>query len=167
MLNRPVNQKILTKWKNLTKEFGCTLKPNRKSGKELLTYLQNKYPLEKAPNELSDIVVFNIVENKVFSEKLPSGKAPEPQVFFIKNEGAGKILYERNGIRKKVFAKCKRIFVGIDLVTGYFTVENSSSLWDELFIFRGLDEYDLKNFVIVGQYLELSGKFDSDANQSV
>ena len=57
--------------------------------------------------------------------------------------------YEKNGV-----------LLGIDLVSGEFFVESrnpekAAALYDDLFVFRGLDESDLKNDVLVGQYLEL------------
>ena len=54
------------------------------------------------------------------------------------------------------------IFVGIDLKTGFFHIESdnvrkSIPIFDDLFITRGLSVDELRNFVIVGQYLELKG----------
>lgn len=54
------------------------------------------------------------------------------------------------------------IFVGIDLKTGFFHIESddvckSIPIFDDLFITRGLSLDELRNFVIVGQYLELKG----------
>lgn len=46
-----------------------------------------------------------------------------------------------------------RIFVGLDLASGYFQVEGSTMLWDELCCLQGLDEKDLQNAVIVAQYI--------------
>lgn len=34
-----------------------------------------------------------------------------------------------------------------------FTGEGSTSLWDELCAFRGVDEQDLQNYVIMAQYV--------------
>lgn len=84
-------------------------------------------------------------------EKLPENVEPEPISFYVENEGKGRALYK--GRNKK-----NKIFVGLDLATGYFTVEGSERLWNELFLFRGLDERDLKNYVIVAQYIMLGGK---------
>ena len=33
-------------------------------------------------------------------------------------------------------------------------VEGSSRLWDELFVYRGLDLVDLDNFYLVAEYVE-------------
>jgi hypothetical protein len=53
-----------------------------------------------------------------------------------------------------------RIFLGIDISTGFYTVEGSTMLHDELNAIRGLDEKDLHNFVIVAQYISALKKFD-------
>ncbi|NLE26263.1 MAG: hypothetical protein GX625_13140, partial [Clostridiaceae bacterium] len=51
--------------------------------------------------------------------------------------------------------------VGIDLLSGYFQVESGETeqmvpIYDDLFVYRGLDATDLKNFALVGQYLEMT-----------
>ena len=56
-----------------------------------------------------------------------------------------------------------KIFVGIDLSSGFYQVEGSTLLWDELCAFQGLDCQDLKNYVVVAQYisaLKRIGKLD-------
>ena len=106
--------------------------PDRKSGRDLLKYLQEKYVLEEIKDvKALEVVCGNVTENEVFSEKLPLGTLPDP--FYIKNQGEGKILYENKGEGEEVFADSEKIFVGIDLKTGYFTVEGSILLWNELF----------------------------------
>ena len=52
--------------------------------------------------------------------------------------------------------------LGIDLKTGFFHIESDDArkfipIFDDLFITIGLSEDKLRNFVIVGQYLELKG----------
>ncbi len=46
-----------------------------------------------------------------------------------------------------------KILVGVDTVTGFFAVEGSTLLWDELCAVRGLDERDISNVVAVAQYI--------------
>ena len=51
--------------------------------------------------------------------------------------------------------------VGIDLVSGAFHVEAVDMaevipVYNDLFIFRGLSEDDLKNFVLVAEYVRLT-----------
>ena len=156
MLVKSIDRKKIAKWKYLSKKYGGTLVPDRKSGRDLLKYLQEKYVLEEIKDvKALEVVCGNVTENEVFSEKLPLGALPDPVAFYIKNQGAGKILYENKGEGEEVFADSEKIFVGIDLKTGYFTVEGSILLRNELF-FRGLDKKDLQNFALVGQYLELT-----------
>ena len=51
--------------------------------------------------------------------------------------------------------------VGIDLVSGAFHVEavdmaEAIPVYNDLFVFRGLSEDDLKNFVLVAEYVRLT-----------
>ena len=51
--------------------------------------------------------------------------------------------------------------VGIDLVSGAFHVEavdmaEAIPVYNDLFVFRGLREDDLKNFVLVAEYVRLT-----------
>lgn len=55
--------------------------------------------------------------------------------------------------------KITKIFVGLDLASGFYMVEGSTMLWDELCAFQGLDERDLENFVRVGQYVQCLKRF--------
>lgn len=53
------------------------------------------------------------------------------------------------------------IYVGIDLDTGFFQVESKDiqrcvPIYDDLFVTRGLSALDLQNYVITGQYIELT-----------
>ena len=94
--------------------------------------------------------------NNPHKEKLPDGKSPLPIVFRIGNISSGKRLYEQqDGIFKG-----SPIIVGIELETGFFHVEGSRELWDELFAFRGLDETDLENYYLVAEYIHSLRKFD-------
>ena len=71
-----------------------------------------------------------------YKDKLPIGAEPSALTFIVKNTGTGKVLYEN---QDKIF-KGNSIFVGIDLNSGYYCVEGSSILWDELCAFQGLDK---------------------------
>ena len=52
------------------------------------------------------------------------------------------------------------IYVGMDLITGYFQVEGECSLlWDQLFAFRGLDAMDLENYYLVAEYIGCLRRF--------
>ena len=55
------------------------------------------------------------------------------------------------------------VYVGIDLVTGFFHIESKHiekciPIYDDLYVKRGLDKSDLQNYVLVGQYMELSDR---------
>jgi len=52
-------------------------------------------------------------------------------------------------------------FIGIDLSTGEFHIESENieevmPLHDDLFVYRGLDEEDLKNIFLVAEYVKLT-----------
>lgn len=69
-------------------------------------------------------------------------------------QGVWDIIEERDSPLQLVY------IAGIDLTTGYFCVEGSSRLWDELYVFRGLDETDIQNFYCVAEYISNLKKFD-------
>ncbi|MEG0911923.1 MAG: hypothetical protein RSF70_10145, partial [Ruthenibacterium sp.] len=84
------------------------------------------------------VVKANIMENECFREKVPQGMSPK-----IKSYSVGNVM------------------IGIDLLSGYFQVESEETekivpIYDDLFVYRGLDATDLKNFALVGQYLEMT-----------
>jgi hypothetical protein len=89
-------------------------------------------------------------------KKLPAGRTVIPKVYRVLNEGHAQALYLQ---QDEVF-KGRDIILGIDLETGFFHVEGSSLLWDELFAFRGLDAEDLTNFYLVAEYIACLKKFD-------
>jgi len=141
----------LEHWKKLWEENKDSIIPNRRNGHQLVEYLSALYsPEESIDNELLNIVRLNVTENDFYARKL-NGQIPLPAVFFVKNEGNGAFLYDN---RSSVFADVEQIMVGIDLVSGYYHVEGSEHLWDELCAYQGLDKDDLKNYVRTGQYLE-------------
>ena len=42
----------------------------------------------------------------------------------------------------------------------HLLIGKKTSIFDDLFLYRGLDENDLNNFVMVGQFLELAEEND-------
>ena len=135
MITYKVDENKLRFWKELYEKKSKFLKPNRISGSNLNTYFQDKYPTQNYDN-----IKFKEVENLNSKEHF--------------HENAGNIndifAYKLNG----------NIYVGIDLKTGFFHIESedvskSISIYDDLFITRGLSKEDLQNYVIVGQFLEL------------
>lgn len=59
--------------------------------------------------------------------------------------------------------KAGNVLAGIDLVSGFFHVESeeireAQKVYDDLFVFRGLDERDLENYFLVSEYIRLKKK---------
>lgn len=133
MLRQEATPEMVKKWKKIYDERRDTLTPNRKTGKEVEEYLRQHYSVTPVNTEdENQKVIYNIMHNRVFYEKLPKGVMPSPVTYYIQEHEA---------------------FVGIDLVSGYFCVEDSEKLYDELFAFRGLDEIDLENIFMVAEYI--------------
>ncbi len=156
MITQEPTKEMLAEWKALWLQYKDKLQPNRKTGTELLTYLQQKYVLtEIFDQKAAEAVVHNVTMNAFSAEKLPAGVAPMPRTFFLENQGNGEIFYrdEHKDSAEICGGDIQRIFVGIDIASGFFMVEGSTMLWDELAAFQGLDEIDLKNFVCVSQYI--------------
>lgn len=153
MLMQQPTKEMQEQWQKIWLEYRDKLQPNRKTGDELLAYLHAAYPLLPCNDaEFLDCITENVTQNAHFREKLPAGTQPEPLGFWVERSGAGELLYAHPD---PGFEDLERIFVGIDRVTGEFQVEISSRLWDELFLFRGLDARDLEIPFLVAQYVEL------------
>ena len=150
MLMQPATPEMVEQWKSVWYEYKDILRPNRKSGAELVAYVAGKYPLrEWHDKKAAQAVIGNVLQNGHFAEKLPAGKQPSAVNFIVENTGAGKKLYEE---QDAIFAGME-IFVGIELESGFFHAEGSSLLWDELCAFQGLDEKDIQNPFCVAQYI--------------
>ena len=156
MLTHPPTQSDLGDWKRVYAQYRGSLHPNRISGAELYAYLGEHYPLIPLDDPRMDqIVACNILENEVFSRELPQGAEPDPVCCAVAPSGAGEALYSG---QDEIFSGCP-ILVGIDLVSGYFLVEGSSLLWDELYARRGLNENDLANEYVVAEYIACLQRF--------
>jgi len=163
MLTQEPSSEMIEEWKNVWNEYKTKLKPNRKSGQELLDYLTQKYVLtEIDEKEAAEAVCLNVTLNKPFAEKLPDGTVPFAKAFFLENIGNGQIFYNNENKDPKALwgRDVTRIFVGIDLVSGFFMVEGSTRLWDELCAFQGVDEADLQNPYSVAQYIGCLKRLD-------
>ncbi len=157
MLTHEPSKEEIAGWKQVFTAYRPRLKPNRKSGEELLAYLRSRYPLRMLADATADqVVIQNILLNESLSRELPPGGAPQPVCCMVESTGAGEALYQE---QDDCFAGIE-IFVGIDLVTAYFVVEGSSRLWDELYAFRGLNETDLMNYYSVAAYIACLERFD-------
>jgi hypothetical protein len=156
MLTLEPTPEMVEDWKRTWNEYRARLKANRKTGQELLAYLTRNYVLtEFYDQEAADIVCSNIMQNRPLAEKLPAGAVPMPRTFFLEDSGKGEIFYKNSGRDPDMLweSDIPRIFVGIDVVSGYFMVEGSARLWDELCAYQGLDEADIRNPYCVAQYI--------------
>ncbi len=163
MITKEPTREVLEEWKSIWLMYKEKLRPNRKTGMELLQYLQDKYVLTEIHEARAfDAIIGNVTMNSYYAEKLPKGTDPIPKAFFLENIENGKIFYcDGNRDGTDIWGgEISRIFVGIDLVTGFFMAEGSTMLWDELYAFRGLDEQDLKNYVCVAEYINCLKRFD-------
>ena len=82
----------------------------------------------------------DLLSNRFSREKLPKGAVPHVVAY-----------------------KAGNVLAGIDLVSGFFHVESeeireAEKVYDDLFVFRGLDERDLENYFLVSEYIRLKKK---------
>jgi len=156
MLMQEATPEMVERWKEVWNKYKSKLLPNRKSGKEVVEYLKNKYLLEELHDDnAKQVVIDNVLYNKSYADKLPNGREPSAVTFVVQNEDKGKLLYEN---QDEVF-KGNNVFVGVELESGFFYVEGSSLLWDELYVFQGLDEKDIQNYFCVAEYISCLKKF--------
>lgn len=157
MLTREVTPEMVAAWKDTFNQYRQQLRPNKKTGGEIIANIQQKYSITELKDEtLKQVVLDNVLLNECHAKKIPGGKTPCANVFLIDDTGAGRSLYEH---QDEIF-KGNQILVGVELITAFFTVEGSSLLWDELFAFRGLDDDDLTNYYLVAEYIACLKKFD-------
>ena len=164
MITGPVTNAQLKSWKEIYDKFKDKLIPNRKSGAEVLDYLHDNYILKEVfDKSYLDVISENVMNNEYLRERLHEDSAPVPVGYILQNEGNGTRLYEN---QEKLWENCP-IFVGVDLNSGYVHVEGSCVLHDELFAFQGIDDYDLKNYVITATYIECIKEFCEDYYNSI
>jgi len=157
MLNRKVTPELIREWKETSATYRPLLRPDKKTGREIVAYLAGKYPVREMPDgSLDEVISDNVLLNDCNARKMPAGKTPETVGFIIENTGAGKYLYEN----QDEFFRGMSIIAGVELHSAYFIVEGSSLLWDELFAFRGLDDEDLTNYYLVAEYVACLRRFD-------
>jgi hypothetical protein len=130
---------MIEEWKRIYDAHHSDLRPNRKTGKEVDRYFREKYPCQPLEHpEFRRMVALSIMENDFSKDKLPAGTFPDVQSYQTGN-----------------------VLVGIDLSTGEFHVESEDiedviPVYDDLFVYRGLDADDLKNFFLVAEYVKLT-----------
>lgn len=162
MITQKPTSEMLTEWKNTFEQHKDLLQPNRKSGTDLLKYLQSNYFLtEITDKKVLTVISENVSRNKIYTEKLPAGQLPLPKAFYLENMGSGhKFYFSTNKHHPDLWGgEITRIFVGVDLCSGFYMVEGSTMLWDELRAFQGVDEKDLENYVVVADYISALKRF--------
>lgn len=139
MITSEVTSGMLEEWKRIFDLHRSKLSPNRKKGIEVDDYFRNKYTYQRFDfPRFKNVVEHNIVENEHSRRKLPKRMKPDIHTYRV-----GDVL------------------VGIDTVSGEFCVECEDiekviPVYDDLFVYRGLDEDDLKNYVLVAEYVKLT-----------
>ena len=139
MLTTEPSSEMIAEWKRIFEIYHSTLTPNRKSGNEVDQYFKRKYSYQLFDDaEFREMASLNITENDYFNSKLPKDTLPNIQSYQTGN-----------------------VFVAIDLCTGEFHIESENTeevitIHDDLFVYRGLDEEDLKSFFLVAEYAKLT-----------
>ena len=88
MIFGPASKEKVCEWRKIHKEYKYKLTPNRKSGKEVLEYLQNKYLLDEFNEERAFRAVYEtVLKNEFQKQKLTPNSQPESKTFILKNEG--------------------------------------------------------------------------------
>ena len=119
-----------------------------------MSYLQSHYTLTEIYDENALSVISETVKmNGYLSEKLQDGSTTIPRVFYLENAKNGRKFYipENKDDTDLLGDEITKIFVGVELSSGYYHVEGSTMLWDELSAFQGVDAKDLQNYVITAE----------------
>jgi GNAT superfamily N-acetyltransferase len=75
MLMQGATPEMVERWKEVWNEYKDKLLPNRKSGKEVVEYLKNKYLLEELHDDnANQVVINNVLYNKPYADKLSMGE---------------------------------------------------------------------------------------------
>lgn len=128
----------IAEMKRVYEAYRPLLHPSRKSGAEVDAYFRSNYPYQQLDDyAFQAAAAANIMENEHFCAILQDGTRPDIRCYRTGN-----------------------VLVGIDFVSGAFHVEVADMaavipIHDDLFAFRGLSKDDLKNFVLVAEYVKL------------
>lgn len=139
MLTDEATPEMIAEWKQLFENHHADMHSNRKNGTEVDAYFRRKYPYHVFDSEkFCKVVELNITKNDSLREKLPEGYLPDIRSYSVDG-----------------------VLVGIDLTSGEFHIESEDiekviPIHDDLFVYRGLDNEDLKNFFLVAQYVKLT-----------
>lgn len=164
-----IDEEKLKEVEDLFIKYSPTLKPNRKSVAEIVEYIKGKYPVEEDNSPRAKrIVEINVLNN--FSKDKEAKEIPlKITVLNIKNEDAAKVLYDfqeqehlefidkmkhvRANFEGYPFKNCP-IRIGVEENSDYIFINGSGLLADEITIFRGLDEEELKDKYLVSNYVK-------------
>ena len=125
MITQKPTPEMLAEWKNTFEQYKPLLQPNRKSGTDLLEYLQSNYSLtEITDKKVLTVISENVSQNKIYAEKLPAGQLPLPKAFYLENIGNGHKFYlSKNKDHPDLWGgEVTKIFVGLDLCSGFYLV---------------------------------------------
>lgn len=139
MLTTEATSEMIAEWKRIFATNHAAMHPNRKTGLEVDAYFREKYSYQIFDNsKFRKVVELNIMETEFRRNKLPKGILPNIKSYCIDD-----------------------VFVGIDLASGEFHIESEDinkviPIYDDLFVYRGLDQDDLQNFFLVAEYIKLA-----------
>ena len=175
-----VDNSLMKEWKGIYDDFIPHLRPNKKSAAEVLAYIENSYPTEAETSPAAQKVV--ALNAQSYRDYLPEDSftqdtIPEIIILKVKNEGAGKRLYDRQQQDyTDFFAEHKGfveelakppseqfpipILVGVEKHSSFVYVEGSPTLTDEISLFQGLNERELTNIYLVAQYIQILKKYN-------
>lgn len=154
LIDKPTEE-MIEEWKETYNKYKDKIKPNKKAGIDIITYLENHYSItELQDSKLQEVVSFNIQNSEFYVNKL-NKENPIIRIFKINNIENGKELYNK---QEKIFEGIT-IIVGIELKTSFIFVEGSNYLYEELTAYTGLDKDDIKNYFLVAQYVKCKEKF--------
>ena len=145
MLTTEPTFEMIQEWKRVFAAEQQSLSPNRKTGAEVDAYFRAHYPLFEVFDsaEWREMVTEEILLSPPHAEKLPPGNMPEIAVYRMGD-----------------------VYAAIDLVTGHFHIECEDigrivPIFDDLFLYRGLDKADLQNYFLVAEYVRLLAQITS------
>lgn len=159
MLTSEPTEEMIREWKDIFLQYKDKITPNRIIPQKLVDYIAKKYSLLTiVDTKYDEILIHNETSNILYKNKMIRGNKPEPVIFELQNTGLGKEVYRK---QDEIFKKSK-IIIGVDLSTGFFIVEGSSYIWNEMLAYRGLDNDELNNFYLVAEYINCLKIFDKD-----
>ena len=75
MQTTPATPELITQWKETYSNYHNRLRPNRKSGQELLNALKNRYLLRGLSGDMvKQTVCHSVLSNAALCEQLPEGR---------------------------------------------------------------------------------------------